>query len=247
MTSYAHVNRICILILFFVLLLARTTTVPVQAQTNEVSSVPILNLIPYHYYPLEDVFYIEGMSDPFMEIELEVRADGRDHFTFRTHADKNGSWTLAERIILEEGDWYVRARAVQNGIPGTTWSNTHVITSIFTGIRIGNITFSYVAITIFLLIILIISGGFLFYLTRRVRKTERHLLQKETEEAQHKAAEGFRIMRTSILEELQLIDKKSKFEDVTQEDLIKRERLLRELHTLEDNIKREIEDVQKLL
>lgn len=69
---------------------------------------------------------------------------------------------------------------------------------------------------------------------------------KETREARERVIEGFRAIRSDLIDELKTLESEAAAGSLDTQKLTQKERLLRELHTLEDSIARELEDVERV-
>ncbi len=206
---------------------------------------PAVTVFPATFYPLENLLFIEGTAPPQSTVEIILRQHEERFITLRTKSDNRGVWSLAERLFLEEGRWEVRARAT-SGDEVSRWSEPVVITSVITGIGFGRFSITYPVAAGILVFILFLGGGAFAYLTIRVRHVRRDLLKKEAHEVRHKVTQGFHAVRSGIIDELRSLEAQAKGGHLDTEMLVRQERLLQDLHALEEDLEREAEDVEKL-
>lgn len=206
---------------------------------------PSITVFPATFYPLENILFLEGTASPQSVVEVALRQHEERFITLRTTSDNRGIWSLGERIFLEEGRWEIRARSTQHDM-ASDWSEPKVITSIVTGLGFGRFSITYAAAAGILIAVLIFGGTVFAYLAIRVNRVRRQLLKKEMHEAHRKITEGFHAVRANIIDELRSVEEEAKNGNLSADVLARREKLLMELHTLEEDLEREVEDAEKL-
>ena len=206
---------------------------------------PSISISPDIFYTLEEVLYIEGRGTPNMPVLVLIQKQGTRPIKFTVKADTNGEWVVAEKTFLEAGDWEVRAQVVQDG-RASEWSNPRLVRSVVTGITVANIQFKYVTLALILGGVVVVSIVLFAYFTIRVRRLRKAILTKEALEIRQRATEGFRAIRNGVLDELRTLEIHAADGQLSSEELTKKERMLDELHRLEDAIEREVRDVENL-
>ena len=82
----------------------------------------------------------------------------------------------------------------------------------------------------------------IFYFDRRVRKLKTEILNKEIAEAKDSVRRGFTQIRQNLMEELQLLQVR---QNLSSEELVRKEQLMRNLENLESAMQNEIDDIKK--
>lgn len=217
-----------------------------RVQAVEELSPPTIVVNPDIYYPLDEVLYLEGSAKPGLNIQIRFQKQGAKPLTFTTKSDARGEWALAEKVPLEKGDWEVRARTVDPKDPdnASEWSNPRVFKVIVSGITIGGITFKFAALSLIIVVLLICGVVLILYFNYRVRRLKTILIGKEIGEAQESVRKGFVEIRQNMIEELQLLESRKA---LSQEELVRKEQLLRNLENLERDMQKEIKDIEERL
>jgi hypothetical protein len=226
---------------------AQTSTI--QTQVKELPQ-PTIAINPDIYYPLDEVLYIEGGAEPNFMVQIRFEKQGAKPTTFTAKSDSRGEWVLAEKIPLAAGDWEVRARIVdkQNKDNFSDWSNPRVFKVILNGITIGGVNIKFAVLSLIIIILLIGGVALILYFKHRVQRLKEVILDKEIGEAQESVREGFSELRQSLSDELRVLDSRP---NLSQEELARKEQVLRNLenleHNIERNIQKEIKDIEDKL
>ena len=207
--------------------------------------IPAITVFPATFYPLENILFMEGTASPQSVVEVILRQHEERFITLRTNTDNRGIWSLGERVFLEEGRWEIRARSTKDDT-ASDWSEPKVITSVVTGVGFGRFSITYPVAASILVTLLVLGGSVFAYLAIRVSRVRRQLLKKEMHEAHRKITEGFHTVRSNIIDELRSVEEEAKNGHVNADILARREKLLTELHKLEEDLEREVEDAEKL-
>jgi len=194
---------------------------------NAVAALPIpsIGVNPDIYYPFDEILYIEGGAKPNSTVQIRFQKGGAKPIKVVTKSDLKGEWVFAEKVPLEAGNWEVRARIVEGGAT-SDWSNPRIIKAISTGIIVGGITIKFT----FLMTLLIISAGLIFYLFFRMKKEAREKTEAFIEQ-------DFSNPRRDIAEELKHLGRKR---SLSQEEQDHRDKLLRDLEHVEKEINRKL-------
>jgi len=215
------------------------------AQAVEPSS-PTIVISPDVYYPLDEILYLEGRAEPNFVVQIRFQKQGAKPLTFTAKVDPRGEWVLAEKVRLEAGDWEVRARTVdpKNQDNVSEWSNPRIFKVIVSGITIGGINIKFAALSLVIIILLIFGAVLFLYFNYRVRRLKAVLISKEISEAQESVRKGFVELRQNLIDELQVLQSRK---DLSQEELVRKEQLLRSLENLERDMQKEIKDIEERL
>jgi hypothetical protein len=223
---------------------AQTSTV--QTVTKELPQ-PTIAINPDIYYPLDEVLYIEGNAEPGFVVQIRFQKQGARPATFTAKSDSRGEWVLAEKVPLEAGDWEVRARTVdpKNKDNFSDWSNPRIFKAIVNGITIGGVNIKFAALSLLIIILLISGVVLILYFKHRVQRLREVILSKEISEAHDSVREGFSELRQNLGDELRLLDSR---QNLSQEEIARKEQVLRNLenleHSIEHNIQKEIKDIE---
>ncbi len=218
----------------------------VQTSIKELPQ-PTIAINPDIYYPLDEVLYLEGNADPGFVVQVRFQKQGARPTTFTVKTDSRGDWVLAEKIPLEAGDWEVRARTVDTKIKDnfSEWSNPRVFKVIVNGITLGGVNIKFAGLSLVIVILLIGGVVLILYFKHRVRRLKEVILSKEIGEAQDSVREGFSELRQNLGDELRLLNSQ---QSLSQEELARKEQVLRNLenleHSIEHNIQKEIKDIE---
>ncbi len=226
----------------------------VRAQSPAVSldiAEPTIAISPDIFYPLDEILYVEGLARPHASVKVELRKSGAKPIRLSSQASANGEWTIAERLMLEKGDWEIRAQVVENGAT-SAWSNPRIIRAVINGFQIGNFTIKFSTAALYLSLLFMAGLSLLVYGSVRVRTMRRReenrirqkriheleskLKQKELEELTESVQKGFSEIRSDILEK-----------GIAQGTLPQaQEESIEKLQTIQSKIEEEIHDVAKL-
>lgn len=170
---------------------------------------------------------------------------------FTVQANANGEWALHERAFLPEGVWEARARAEKDDTE-SNWSHSRTIRSVVTGIALqGKNIVSFATIAGVLAFLIVVLAGIFGYILIRVRERERRaLIEKQDgriralEHVERTVEEGFARIKHQLMEELHTIEERSGAAPLSTEDMQRRERILEQLHDIEDDIEKRIHEAQ---
>lgn len=206
-------------------------------------SAPIITVSPDAYDPIRDILYIEGSARATSTIQIQFLRQGTRPVTATAKSDARGEWSLAQKVVLEEGEWEVRARIVEETSQlASEWSNSRVLRVHRSGVTIGgaNITFSFLILIVVTL--LFVGGIVLVILFMRLRRMKALLITREVREAKKVVQEGLQNLRRVLLDELRTLNGSGKTLD--PEALSRKEGIFRELDQIETKIGKEVEDIE---
>lgn len=206
--------------------------------------VPTININPDVYYPFDEILYIEGRAKPNTVVEIQFVKQGAKPGKFNAKSNPNGEWVLAEKIPFETGDWEVRARAVIDKNNISEWSNPRVFKVIVSGVTIGGFNIKFAALALLLVVSLILGAVIVLYFVQRVRQLRSQLVNKEVRETHESVHRGLADIRGHLFEELK---QSGSLKHKTAENIERKEHVLKELENIEQNIEREIGDVEDKL
>lgn len=235
------ISAVIILLLVFVAFNAKAA--PQADSTGEIAS-PTISINPDVYYPMDEVLYLEGSAEPNFSIQIRFQKQGAKPVVFTSKSDSRGEWVLAEKVPLEAGDWEVRAKVVdvKDKDNVSEWSNPRVFKVVVSGITIGRVNIKFAALSLVIIILLIGGIVVVLYFSNRVRRLKTVLLNKEIGEAQESVREGFSQLHQNLRDELRLLESQK---NLSQEELVRKEQVLRNLENIERNIQKEIKDIEE--
>lgn len=206
--------------------------------------VPTIAVYPNTYLPLDEFLYLEGRAQPKTAVQIYFQKYGSKPVKLNVQSDENGEWVLAQKILLDSGDWEVRVRTVLSSGEISEWSNPRVFEAIVNGITIGSVNIKFTVLSLMLVILTIFITILVWYFVFRIRRLNRRLFIKEVKEAKDALHTGLSGLRRDILDELHLLESERK--PFSSNQLLRKERLLRELDKLEIKVEREIEDIENV-
>lgn len=214
------------------------------SSTPEMIPAPAIVINPDTYYPLDEVLYLEGLAAPEALVEVRLQSPGAKPLLFTIKSDARGEWVLAEKIPLKTGEWEARARTIdaRNKSLVSEWSNPRIFKAVASGISIGGINIKFATLTLVIIVLMIGGAIVIFYFDRRVRKLKTEILNKEIAEAKDSVRRGFTQIRQNLMEELQLLQVR---QNLSSEELVRKEQLMRNLENLESAMQNEIDDIKK--
>ncbi|MBI2023581.1 hypothetical protein HYT01_03405 [Candidatus Giovannonibacteria bacterium] len=229
----------------------------VRAQTN--IPVPVISVIPAQYYPMDEVLYMEGKAKPDSKVDIffEKYSGGAAPIKITVEANDAGEWFLNEDLDLPSGEWMVRARHAD---PQGDWSNPRILRSINSGFTVFGITVKYLPLAISVFIFIIAGFGLILYSFLRIQSVKRlgkehasHEMleaakkiarEKEKEAIELVVEKGFVNVKRDIELELDHLNSKLKAAgDLLPEEFDHRDKLLRELSKLEQEIDKKVRDL----
>lgn len=209
---------------------------------QEILSPPVISVTPDIYYPLEETLYLEGRADPHATLQIHFQKAGAKPVNLTVKSDANGEWVLAQKLLLEAGEWEVRVRTVTSSGMNSEWSNPRVFKAVATGITIGGVNIRFAFLSFFIVVLLITGIAVVAYFSWRVRRLKGVLVAKEIREVRDSVRGGISEIRKDLLEELRLLESSQR--PISGEALARKEHLLRELENLEKTIEGEISDIE---
>lgn len=209
---------------------------------------PTININPDVYYPFDEILYLEGRAGSASNVQVQFQKQGAKPLKFNVKSDANGEWVLAEKVSLSAGNWEIRARiieATKDNPEGRTsqWSNPRVFNVIVTGITLGGVNIKFAFLSFIIIFLLLIGIAAASYFILKVRRLKSELISKEIREAHESVREGVSHIRDDLLEELRVFESSEK--PLSEEQLSKKEHLVRELDRLEREMEREISDIER--
>lgn len=209
---------------------------------------PTISVAPIEYYPLDEVFYIEGKAAPNTRLELFFERTGGGAAPIRVlkEVNANGEWFYSEKLELASGEWMVRARSIGNKETYSDWSNPRVFRSVVSGFIWGSLKIRYLPILLVIATLLALAISFFIwsvYKLRSIRSVEfREALRKKDRELIEREVETeFAALRRELREELSHLEAKDK--KLSRAEEAHRERLLRELERAEETIEKKVKSI----
>jgi hypothetical protein len=224
--------------------LSNAQSVPIVAGPNE----PTIAISPDYYYPLEELLYIEGRANPNATVTVTLTKEasaanvGDKPVKFTIKADSIGEWVVAEKVYLSSGNWQVRARQLV-GTQVSPESNPRVIRSVVTGVSIFGMQIRYVVIVSVIFAFIAIIVFIYIYFHRKIRRLKRGLMQKQLRETEDRFHKGFAAIRKDLMDQLRELAANAQSRPLTPEEVEKKDRILRELENLEQNLEHDLTDI----
>lgn len=204
---------------------------------------PIISVSPDIYYPLDEVLYLEGRAVPNTRVEIRLQKQGYKPRNFTAKVDSHGEWVLAEKVPLEGGEWEVRVRTIESATSTSEWSNPRVFKVIVSGITLGGVNIKFAMLSLLLIGFIILGAAAVMYLNWHVKRLRAALVSKEVREAGETVREGIAEIRRDLLAELRLLGQEGR--PLNHEELARKEHILNELDKLENQMQKEIRDIEE--
>jgi len=208
---------------------------------------PIVNLFP-QTISNEEIPYIGGYADaPGAEVIITLqRADSGVSYTHTVQTDKNGEWFHSFQQFLNPGSyqlWTQLKVGEELSVPSAQLS----LSVAPTALQIGRMRVSFerlygilfVAFTIAFLALLIAT----IYHARRLRG-QKEILLKEIREAEESVRQGFAVLRKDIQSELAVVHQMKASRDLSLEEKLQEEKLLKDLEWATAYIEKEVWDIE---
>ncbi len=205
---------------------------------------PYIAISPDVFYPLDEILYVEGRSDPNALVTLELQKAGDKPVKFTVKADSSGEWVVAEKTYLSAGNWEVRAKQ-QSGALVSGWANPRVVRSVVTGVSIFGLSIRYVVIAAVSLLFLLTVVVIYLYFRRKIRGLERGAMEKELRETEARFHRGFAEIRKDLMDQLKDLAANSEGRSLTSGEIEKRDHILRELEELEQGLEHDVGDISR--
>lgn len=186
---------------------------------------------------------MEGRADPNATLQINFQKAGAKPINLTVKSNADGEWVLTQKLPLDAGEWEVRARLVTSSGMSSEWSNPRVFRAVVTGITIGGVNITFISLSLFIVLLLMLGVGVVVYYSLRVRRLTGALVAKEIREARDSVHGGISEIRKDILDEIRLLESSTR--PLSGEALTRKEHLLRELENLEKTIEAEISDIER--
>ncbi len=235
----------------FGLVLAAASVLAQEAPAPPVSvpqppSEPYISISPDYFYPMEEILYLVGRANPNAIVMIQIRKDAGTEkpINFKVKADASGEWVVAEKTYLSAGNWQVRARQ-QVGVLVSGESNPRVIRSVVTGVNVFGLNIRYVAIAGIILVFILAIFFVFIYFRRKIARLQKGLIEKQLHETEERFHRGFAEIRKELMDELKALATNAEGRPLTSEEVEKRDRVLRELESLEQGLDHDITDISR--
>jgi len=205
---------------------------------------PTISISPDYFYTFDEVLYIEGRSNPNAIVTVTLQKQGEQPVKFTIKADSSGEWVVAEKAYLSAGNWQVRAKQQVGGILSGE-SNPRVIRSIVTGVNIFGLNIRYVVIAIVVFAFLFTLLIVFIYFHRKIARLKKGLLEKHLHETEERFHKGFAELREDLMDQLKDLANNTAGRVLTPEEIDKRDRIIRQLEELEQNLEHDIGDISR--
>ncbi|MBM3206509.1 MAG: hypothetical protein FJZ43_02720 [Candidatus Staskawiczbacteria bacterium] len=195
----------------------------------------------------EEIFYAggkTGSSETQVILYLQNLQDGQT-ISETIYSDKDGEWFYRHNGFLSNGNYilWAQAKIGQELSPPSPQVEMFVQSTAF---QFGNSRFSYDVMYFVVLIISIpiILGLFLYIIFHYYHGRKKHkLFLKELREAEESVRRGFAVLKRDIEVEFNMIKKNRLNKELSAEDKMIEEQLLKDLQNVEKYIGKEIWDI----
>lgn len=222
--------------------------IPVQAAKL---SAPITNLVSSNITNNE-IFYIGGRaaagSGSKVIVYLQSLFDGQT-FSFETPVSANGEWFYSHPAFLQSGEYRLWTQ-LKIGDETSPPSSELKLAVESAAIQLGASRLSYETIYLVLLAIALLAiislVTFIAYHLRHGRRKYQHL-KKEVREAEESIRRGFAVLRRDIQAEIDVIKKIKMSKELTAQEHVREEQLLKDLAEINDYVGKEVWDIERVL
>jgi hypothetical protein len=198
----------------------------------------------------EEIFYIGGKAGSAnAEVILYVQnVQTAETLSETIKSDKNGDWFYRHDSFLATGQYVLWAQA-RSGNQLSPPSPQTTIEVEETAIQFGATRISYATLYLILLVLaLVVLAGLIWYIIYHASQGRRKhaLMQKEITDVHESLSRGFAVFNRDIQAELEIIKKAKLSQKLSQEEHEREEQLLKDLDNIQQYIKREVWDVERL-
>ncbi len=191
-----------------------------------------------------EAFEIKGKTRQETMVRIYIQKDNEEPLIERVKADSTGVFSLFYDKTLNQGDYFVWARAEdERGALSRPTKKYALEVGLPPFLKFGKIALDYITTMITLLILIIGAIAIIFYVWYRISIWKKRV-SKETKEVSQSVAGSFRALRGEVEEEISLLDKKP---GLTKSEKEIRDKLQEALDISEKFINKEIKDVEKEL
>lgn len=150
---------------------------PLFGFAGETLAPPVISVYPSEFYPMEEVFYLEGRALPDALIEIELSTSGLPSKTFEVSAGGAGEWFLSKKVNLSGGVYDLRARQkTKDGDQISDWSRSYSVKAIATGINLLGANVFYTALGVTVSVIAVPLILLLVYFWWRISKIKKRIV-----------------------------------------------------------------------
>lgn len=220
----------------------RAATVPLDTPLITTLSKNIAN---------DEIFYVGGVSPvPGATVTIFLQNMGTGETMSETvDVDPRGQWFYQHNGFLSAGNYVLWAQEKLGGEQSPP-SPQEELTVTRVAIQVGasrlSYEFIYGSIALFLLLLVCVLL-LLIYSLRRMIKRKHTAWQKEVREAEEAVRTGFAVLKRDIEAELDVVRKAKLTRSLRAEEVGKEEQLKRDLAWVEENITKEVGDIEKEL
>lgn len=207
---------------------------------------PMITVSPDSFNSFEEVLYIAGRANPNALVAVLIEREDKSGapVKFTVYADSLGEWVVSGKTYLNPGYWNVRARQQINSLI-SDWSNPRIIRSIAAGVNVYGLQIRYVTIASIILVFLIVLTVVFIYFRRKIGRLQQGLKEKQLKEAEDRFHKGFAEIRKNLMDQLKELAANSEGRALTREELEKRDRVLKELEDLEQNLDHDFGEISR--
>jgi len=207
-------------------------------------AVPEIKTCPAIFKSGDEMIYTSGKALPDIKIIVSLKKDEELIKEWEVTSDAEGDWSLTKEGLFKSGDYKIFVRAKDSRGAESYNSEPCLIKIILGGISIGHWIFTYRSLTffsLFLFIILLFIVIFLIYKVRRTRK----IIEIEALDLKKKFYKEYYELRLGIEKELKILRSVQTERDLTGEERMRQENLLKDLADVERVIRVELKDIEE--
>ncbi len=225
------------------------TPAPTFAETKSAELSPPIIDVYSRNISNEEIFYVGGKTEAVQSevlVYLQNLSSG-ETFTQSSASDKKGDWFYSHPTFLSTGKYLIWAQAKLGDLASPPSPQVEITVSP-TALQIGASRLSYETIYLAALIVLslAIAGMTLFGLYhRRHGKKKRAKLMEDIRRAEESIKRGFAVLHRDIQNELALVQRAKLSKDLSHEEKLLEEKILRDLQTVKNYIGKEIWELEK--
>ena len=204
---------------------------------------PKINVWPERYISGEEMFYIEGIALPEVEVTIFLKQDNKEIKKWQTFSNGQGQWFFSTKELIKPGTYYLSAMVQDERGAVSNFSDSRKVEASFSGFILGNLMITFKNLILILILILFLGITTAIYFTYKARHIKK-ILQKEVKEAKDSLLENFSALEEEVEKKIALFDLQPGFSE--QEKKIC-EDVKKSLQSAQESIGKEIKDIEKEL
>ncbi len=204
---------------------------------------PKVTVWPKKYISGEEIFYIEGVSLPEVEVSIFLEKGSETIKKWKTTSNEKGEWFFSTKELFEPGTYYLSAKAQDERGAVSDFSEKREIKISLSGISLGPLIISFKTIILILISLVLLGIVVITYFIYRTKK-EKEILRKETKEVRETLADSLADLKKEIEQKIEMFDSQPGFSEKERRVY---ESLKKVLERTESKVNKEIEDIEREL